>query len=149
MKVSLKTRKPVDQLVAGDLSAFPVWEYALDEEDVEGRDETWVRPVKTKVVPLGQYSLLVAADLKVASGRTFGGFVVVTTAEGSVEIIGGVILRESDYLPIPSPKQFGFEESKGMLLSRLRLSEPDVFPIAYTLRVPIEGEQVLRSGVLA
>ncbi len=39
------TRKPVDELDLGDLSVFPVWEFAIDEEALEGRDETWVRPV--------------------------------------------------------------------------------------------------------
>jgi hypothetical protein len=44
MPATLKTRKPVDKLTVGDLVAFPIWEFASDEESVEGQDETWVRP---------------------------------------------------------------------------------------------------------
>jgi hypothetical protein len=148
MDVTLKTRKPVDKLVASDLAVFPVWEFALDEEG-EGRDETWVRPLNTQVVPTGQYSLQVAADLRDAGGRTYVGFVSVTTAEVPVEISGGVILLKSDYLPIPRRGDFGFEESRKKFLSRLGLSEPEVLPITYALRAPIEGEPAPRSGVLA
>src|SRR5271157_1145792 len=37
---------PVEQLTPEDLKAFPVWEYDLDGETIEGQDETWVRPVE-------------------------------------------------------------------------------------------------------
>src|SRR2546428_2457275 len=148
MEISPDTRKPVDRLTPNDFSAFPIWEYALDEEGIEGRDETWVRPLTARVVPRGQYSLQVAADFKAASGRSYSGFLNVTTAEESVEIGGGVILYGSNYLPIPIRKMFSFEKLKEVLLSRLGLSEAEVLPITYTLRVPIEGEQALRSGKL-
>ena len=144
--ISPDTRKPVDRLTVNDFSAFPIWEYALDEEGIEGRDETWVRPLTARVIPKGKYSLQVAADLKTASGRSYSGFLNVTTAEGRVEIGGGVILDSSNYVPIPSREMFGFEQLKEVLLSRLRLSEAELFPITYTLRVLIEGEQALRSG---
>ncbi len=148
MTVTLKTRKPVDHLTASDLSTYPVWEFALDEEGIEGRDETWVRPLSTQVVPKGQYSLQVAASFKAACGRTHIGFVDVATAEEPVVISGGVILHGSDYLVIPSPGMFGFGEARGKLLSRLGLSEPELFPMTFTLRVLVEGEQTYRTGVL-
>jgi hypothetical protein len=37
-------RKSVVDLTLADLVASPVWEFALDEEGVEGQDETTVRP---------------------------------------------------------------------------------------------------------
>src|SRR2546421_7494357 len=97
MGVTLETRKPIDHLTTSDLSTFPVWEFALDEEGIEGRDETWVRPLNTQIVPKGQYSLTVAADFKAACGRTYSGFVGVTTApirtNDPVTIMDGVILH--------------------------------------------------------
>lgn len=86
---TLKTRKPIDQLTASDLSAFPIWEYASDEEEVEDQDETWVRPVDAQVVRKGQWSLTVAAEFCTRTGTTFPGFIGVTTAEG-IEIYGAV-----------------------------------------------------------
>jgi len=41
---TLRTRKPIDRLTVDDLVAYPIWEYAIDEEVVDDRDETWVRP---------------------------------------------------------------------------------------------------------
>lgn len=66
MQVTLKTRKPVNKLTPEDLVTFPIWEFASDEEGVEGQDETWVRPVRRSQVPLEAYSQLVAADLTTA-----------------------------------------------------------------------------------
>lgn len=38
----LESRSIASQL--DDFLIFPVWEYALDEEGEDSRDETWVRP---------------------------------------------------------------------------------------------------------
>ena len=40
----LRIRKQVYELTLQDLSTFPVWEFRLDEEGEEGRDESTVRP---------------------------------------------------------------------------------------------------------
>ena len=41
---STRVRKQVYELTLDDLSTFPVWEFRLDEEGEEGRDESTVRP---------------------------------------------------------------------------------------------------------
>src|ERR1700682_749990 len=41
---ALRVRKQVYELTLLDLSVFPVWEFRLDEEGEEGRDESTVRP---------------------------------------------------------------------------------------------------------
>jgi len=40
----MRVRKQVYELTLHDLSTFPVWEFRLDEEGEEGRDEATVRP---------------------------------------------------------------------------------------------------------
>jgi hypothetical protein len=40
----LNVRKQVYELTLHDLATFPVWEFRLDEEGEEGRDESTVRP---------------------------------------------------------------------------------------------------------
>jgi hypothetical protein len=40
----MKIRKQIYELTLDDLSKFPVWEFAWDEEGVEGQDEATVRP---------------------------------------------------------------------------------------------------------
>jgi hypothetical protein len=71
MATSLATRKPVEDLTASDLEAFPVWEFVFDEEESEAMDETWVKPVATSRVPADGYSLIVAAAIKLAGGLIY------------------------------------------------------------------------------
>lgn len=37
--------KPFAEITLEDILEHPIWEYALDEEGVEGQDESWVRPI--------------------------------------------------------------------------------------------------------
>lgn len=39
--------KPVDELTIEDFKNSPIWEWAIDEEENEEQDETWVRPSET------------------------------------------------------------------------------------------------------
>jgi hypothetical protein len=145
--VSLSTRKPVNQLTLEDFAAFPVWEYADDEEGAEGRDETWVRPVATTVVPKRSYTH-VAADFTAPCGKHFVGFVTVSTFDGQPEVCQGVILHNREYLFISNPEAFDFDESRKELLGALRLSEPEVFPLAFRIRVAVVGRAKYSGGEL-
>lgn len=148
MAVTLATRKPVRELTPSDLSAFPIWQFVLDE-GIKGRDQSWVRPLDTEVIPKGQFSLqVVAADFKAACERIYAGFVEVSTAAAKIYISGGAILNGPDNLLIPSPRMLGFQEARRALLSRLGLAEYDLFPITYTLRVHVAGEDLCRTGVM-
>jgi hypothetical protein len=75
MAATIATRKPIDQITVADLVDFPIWEFCLDEEGVEGMDETWVRPLAAAAVPNGAYSLSVAAEFETASGLRVNGLV--------------------------------------------------------------------------
>ncbi|RDW17718.1 hypothetical protein [Oceanobacillus chungangensis] len=39
--------KPVDELTIEDLKENPIWEWAIDGEENQEQDETWVRPSET------------------------------------------------------------------------------------------------------
>jgi hypothetical protein len=82
MSISLNTRKPVDELQPADFAAFPIWEFAIDEEEIEDQDETWVRPLAATLIEPDLYSLSVAAQFITASGHSIMGFLGVTTALG-------------------------------------------------------------------
>lgn len=145
--VSLRTRKPVDKLTLGDFKAFPVWEYASDEEGMDGRDETWVRPVDTPVVPRVSYTH-VAADFTAACGKKFAGFVTVSTLDGPPVVCQGVILYKRNYLFISNPESFCFRESRKDLLAKLGLKEREVFPLSFRLRLAVAGRLKYSGGEL-
>src|SRR3954465_5510483 len=92
MAATLATRKPIDQITVTDLVDFPIWEFCLDEEGIDGMDETGVRPLPAAAAPKEAYSLSVAAEFQTASGLRVDGFIGVTTIAGEVEISQAVLL---------------------------------------------------------
>jgi hypothetical protein len=138
MQSSLSTRKPVDKLRLTDITHYPVWEFATDEEGTPGQDETWVRPVATKVVPANAFSLSVAASFKTASGQELSGIVGVSTF-GSLEVTHAAVITEHDYIFIPWPGYDGALRSCQKAAHDLGIPQSSLFPLQYELLVPVEG----------
>ena len=151
MAATIATRKPIDQITVADLVDFPIWEFCLDEEGVEGMDETWVRPLAAAAVPNGTYSLSVAAEFETASGLRVNGLIGVTTAEGEAEIAYPVLLFDGKYLFVPSQHemQFNAADEKRRAAIADALGTSPVFPLRYRLGVLIEGEASHREGIVA
>jgi len=146
-RVTLQTRKPVHKLCRKDFDAYPVWQYADDEEGQEGRDETWVRPIDSNSVPKRSYCH-VAVDFATPIGKTYFGFVTVSTLDGAPDVCQGVILYNRKYLFIANPGAFGFDDSRKRLLTGLVLTEKQAFPLSFTLRVPVVGHAKYKGGTL-
>ncbi len=147
MDVTLETRKPACLLTLSDLTGYPVWEFALDEEGIEGRDESWVRPVDTKEVPRRSYTL-VASEFRDRRGREFNGYVVVSTLEGNLDINSGTIIEGGESFFVPNPEAVSYRESRAVLMAGLGLKESELSPLAFTLKVPIQGISGYFSGEL-
>lgn len=138
---TIKTRKPIGELTADDFVAFPIWEFALDDEGVEGQDETWVRPVPERIVGKGRYSLSVAADFQTPSGLDIPGFIDVGTAEG-VEVGSAVLLPDGAYVVVEAGDAAGRRATS----VALGLAVKQTFPLTYALRVRIGREKQPRTG---
>ena len=149
MAATIATRKPIDQITVADLVDFPIWEFCLDEEGVEGMDETWVRPLAAAAVPNGAYSLSVAAEFETASGLRVNGLVGVTTIAGEVEISEAVLLFDGKYLFVPRIDALREDDEKFRSAIADALGTSPVFPLRYRLSVPIEGEASHREGTVA
>jgi hypothetical protein len=154
MAATIATRKPIDQITVPDLVDFPIWEFCLDEEGVEGMDETWVRPLAVAAVPNGAYSLSVAAEFETASGLRVGGLIGVTTIAGEVEISQAVLLFGGKYLFVPDKHDMpinALQEHDETLRAAIAdaLGTSPVFPLRYRLSVLIEGEASHREGTVA
>jgi hypothetical protein len=156
MSAHLGTRKPILKLKAADLRAFPIWEYAVDEEGDGEMDETWVRPVEATAVPKGAYSQIVATDFLTVAGRKLQGFVIVSTANGKVEIDPGAIVGRIGYRALPRMSRKAAMTQKATwdvalrerFLAAMRLADNEVFPLHGCLRVVIRGEKTPRECVL-
>jgi len=146
MKPTRKTRKPIDKLSLADISAFPIWEFAADEEGVAGQDETWVRPLVAQEIPLDAYSLSVAAVFEAPTGATFRGVVGINTFAG-YEAVHAAVVTDNDYVFIPWPGYDGAPKSVRVAAKQLGLKESELFPLKYRLTVKVQGEAEPRTGV--
>jgi hypothetical protein len=130
---TLDTRKPIEDLTAADLEAFPVWEFADDEEGTEEQDETWVRPLAATSVPTGGDSLSVAAALRLANGLVYPGALFCDTHAGLH--VSGVAILTTQGRVLFTPGDTKPEVRRA--LKRFGLSAAQVFPIQYSTRVPV------------
>jgi hypothetical protein len=149
---TLATRKPIDAFTMRDLEVFPVWEYAIDDEDHHGQDETWVRPMDTRFVPRGRWSMLVSTTFALKSGGRLAGFSVVTTSK-PLEIQAGALLLGGRYIVLPSvqlerPGRDDLVQMFASIGAALGRGHSAVLSVQWALGVPIGKERVVRGGTL-
>jgi hypothetical protein len=124
-------RKQVGDLRPEDLARFPIWEFALDEEDEEGQDEETVRPRPdlTRADP-AEGMFIVRTEFVAADGTRYDGYSspdedgelsytqpMIVTAEGQVRFwFGGV------------PPRPGKLEASYRLLGK---TASELFPVRY------------------
>ncbi|AZV43101.1 hypothetical protein [Peribacillus asahii] len=63
--------KPVDELTIEDFKESSIWEWAIDEEENEDQDETWVRPSETKNFTEELNGSIVSGELSTNDGEKF------------------------------------------------------------------------------
>jgi hypothetical protein len=149
MPTTLATRKPVEDLAVADLEAFPVWEFALDEEGSEDdahdeddnpQDETWVRPLAAAEVPGGASALGVAAALRLAGGLVYPGVLFCDTdvdpAHANLEVSAVALLTTAGRVLFARGDT---PAETGRALKRLGLPAAQVFPLEYCTRAPLAG----------
>lgn len=150
----MSSRKPVDRLTQEDLHAAPIWEYIISGFR-EGENETWVKPVRARLIPSGRYSLLVAARFVTRTDRILPGFMIVTTANREIEINPGAIVHPT-YRVLPcltiaeakrkrAPWQIA---DRQRLLQALRMRAAEVFPIQYLLRAALRKSGAMLGGLV-
>jgi hypothetical protein len=72
-----KIRVQDDRLTLSNLMEYPAWEYALDEEEVEGQDERTVRPyLAPPPLDINDTYFLVRASFVFADGSYYKGYMV-------------------------------------------------------------------------
>ncbi|GAA0743283.1 hypothetical protein LRH25_06135 [Ideonella azotifigens] len=149
MPITLNTRKPADDLSAEDLAAFPIWEYAYDEEGDPGRedqDDTWVRPVDGSELGELLDGTSAAARFETASGQPLDGLVEVSSTI-ELEFGPGAVFLNGQHLFLPGPEHLRPIKPRRELAAALGQSLEQVFPLKFTLKVRVAGEAGFRSGV--
>jgi len=143
----MKIRKQVNELTVEDLSRFPVWEFALDEEGEVGQDETTVRPYKVSgSLDPSEGMFIVCASFTLADGSKMHGYLAPPAkGDDSLGTIQPVI--------ITADRQVGFwcgviSPSVEQLAQHYRSLGRDasrVFPIRFESQVALTGGPVRGS----
>jgi hypothetical protein len=100
MAASPRPLKPIDQLRAADLRAWPIWSFADDVEGEPGQDETSVEPMDVTHAPLWADSVFVAANFVASDGSKFIGLVDVTS-DPDIQVHPCAIVTDATYAPLP------------------------------------------------
>lgn len=137
-------RKQVYDLTLSDLKLSPIWEFASDEEGVEGQDEATVRPVNLNNLEDALAGICIAkARFELADGSTMHGYLTpripgsadlgsvqpaIVTEDGQVSFWCGGVEPTQEYL-----------ESSYALLGK----KPDeIFPLSYVLDTDLINYEV-------
>jgi len=141
----VQVRKQVYELTPDDLTNFPVWEFCLDEEGVEGQDEATVRPYDKpgKVDPAaGMFAVI--AQFTLADNTELTGYLTppVEADREDVGIIQPIIVTKKGQLMfwngLLKPTRANLDENYRLLDK----SALEVFPVRYRSAVEIEGGPV-------
>lgn len=67
----MSNSKPIDKLTIEDLKQNPIWEWALDEDENEEHDETWVKPTTTTNFTEELNGSIILGELRLNHGEKF------------------------------------------------------------------------------
>jgi hypothetical protein len=141
-------RKQVYELTAADFNAYPVWEFALDEEDVDGQDEATVRPWRgAEPIDAADAMFVVRAAIQLADGTRLPGYLT-PGVQGDMEIgtIQPTILADAGQIRFWFGIRAPGADTIAKAYAALGRSAGDVFPCRYTSHVALVAGPV--AGVL-
>ena len=140
MTIDLATRRSIRKVTHADFAAYPVWEWAIDEENV-GNGESFVRPTSLDYVPLGaEAHFVVAARTTLSDGTLLPSCLEVTLRKGKpcIEPMFVFLLdRHLDFAGVQTTA----------MLSRYT-KRVNIYPVRWEMAVPLAGESTLRSSKL-
>lgn len=123
------------ELTPSDLAAYPVWEFALDEEGEEGQDEATVRPLPDQDVVFN--GDVARATFVAADGTQFTGYVTPDPGRDPGWLQPTIVTEHGQV-----NFWFGWQENGvtdgmiGPLYERLSKSPEELFPLTYRVDLP-------------
>ena len=142
----MQIRKQVYHLKISDIDQFPVWEFAIDEEGVEGQDEATVRPrpdLKEITEFTGQ--LAVRAEFTAADGTTFLG-IITPSNTSDLGYIHPIIITHTKQVTfwngMIKPEAKELKEN----YHALQKTAKELFPLKFRALIPFKGG--INTGVV-
>jgi hypothetical protein len=145
-----KIRRQVYELTASDLSRFPAWEFASDEEGDPDQDEATVRPYAQLPVDLRNGTLIVRARFSLSDGSHMYGYIYTVSSNEAwgVDFVQPVIVIGENQVPFWSGMRPPSTERIERLLGVLGKTKEQVFPLTYESDVEMMDGRPLSGTVM-
>ncbi len=141
MTIDLDTRRSIRQIAREDFAAYPVWEWALNDELTQGHGESFVRPSALASLPLGlACHYIVSATAILSDGSALPACVDVAVRGKKVKVEPMFIFLQDRHL------DFGGAVTRTVLSHYTK--QPHARPVSWELAVPIDGQAAPLKGAV-
>lgn len=139
MTPDLDIRRSIRKIARADLARYPVWEWALHEEETVGQGESFVRPTALDCIPLdAARQFVVGATVTLSDGSELPACAEVTVRAGKAEAMPMFIFLRDRQL------DFAGAETQTTLAHYTKSAQ--VRPDRWVLDVPLAGRGELLGG---
>jgi hypothetical protein len=139
MNLDLDSRRSIRKISRADFAGYPVWEWALHEEETLGQDESFVRPTSLDCIPAEQARhYIVSATATLSEGTILPACVEVTVRKGKVTVAPLFLFLQDRQLP------FGGADVVNTLSLLTKVAETRA--VRWELTVPLSGQGTPLSG---
>jgi hypothetical protein len=141
MTIDLDSRRSIRKIAREDFAAYPVWEWALNEEHTEGHGQSFVRPTALESLPIGlSCHYIVSATATLSDGSSLPACVEVSVRAKKVRIEPMFIFLQDRHL------DFGGAATRTVLSHYTKRA--DARPVSWELAVPLDGETAPPKGLV-
>jgi len=135
----VKVRKPYVKITAKDLTTYPAWEFASDEEGVEGQDETTVRPCLDSAVPRGEGCYLLRTMFVLADGTHAKGFLTAVDDLGHYNLMAPTICVGTRQISLV----LGRNQDEEDKWKKWKKKPKSVFPLHFSTDIAYDGKYIV------
>lgn len=141
MTPDLDIRRSIRKIARADLARYPVWEWALHEEETVGQGESFVRPTSLDCIPLdAARQFVVGATVTLSDGSELPACVEVTVRTGKAQVAPMFIFLRDRQLDFAGP------ETQTTLAHYTKSAQ--VRPERWVLDVPLAGHSAALGGTV-
>jgi len=141
MTPDLDIRRSIRKIARADLARYPVWEWALHEEETVGQGESFVRPTSLDCIPLDcARQFVVGATVTLSDGSELPACVEVTVRPRKAQAVPMFIFLRDRQLDFAGP------ETQTTLAHYTKSAQ--VRPVRWVLDVPLAGHDAPLGGTV-